>query len=634
MTRPYAVEIALGPQVLGSLDNGSQREWLVTDGVGGFAMGTATGLATRRYHGLLVVAVDPPRRRQLALASLDPVLHVGDRRIELATHEWTGGVIAPAGHRYLVEFEIDRGVPRWRWQVGEIVLDAWLAMDHGTSLVGVVFTIVRCPEPVVLEVEALCTWRDVHAERTASGSPHLEADEAGFVFEDAFRVRGPSFSPTGEWYYGFTHREEAARGLNAVEDVFAAGSFRAEVVAGGSLEIEAWSDPSRIHAPGAQRLVDQTQARFETLARRAGAADATDAQLAWAADQFIVAGPTVVAGYPWFGDWSRDTMTSYEGLFLETGRADEGRALLEAAASSLSQGMLANTADVGGTEYNTVDAAPWFMHAAIRHITRTGDFDLADAIYPALESIVDHHLAGTRFGIRVDADGLITQGEPGWALTWMDARVDGLPITPRWGKPVEVNALWISGMAGMAGLASRLGRPTDRLLRLEAAARSSFVERFPSGIGLHDVVDAPQGDDVSVRPNQLLAVSLPNAPLCDSSVVRACEPLLSPLGLRSLHPGDPAYIPRHRGDPAARDAAYHQGTVWPWLIGPYVDACLRTEVPVAGVLSGLERHLGEWGLGSVSETADAAAPHSATGCPFQAWSVAEVLRARRRIAAA
>jgi predicted glycogen debranching enzyme len=329
-------------------------------------------------------------------------------------------------------------------------------------------------------------------------------------------------------------------------------------------------------------------------------------------------------------------MTSYEGLFLSTGRAEEGRAALRRAAATLSEGMLANTADTGTLEFNTVDGTLWFAHALGRHVDVTGDEDLGAELAPALSDIVERHLAGTRFGIGVDADGLLRGGQAGWALTWMDARIDGVPVTPRIGKPVEVNALWIQTLA----LADRLGR-NDRSRSAHRAARTAFLERFVrfDGSGLVDLVDGPGGDDASLRPNQLLAVSLPAGPLAGAAdveiartVVEACAPLLTPLGLRSLAPDDPAFLPRHRGNPAERDRAYHQGTVWPWLIGPYVDAARRVGVPPDDLLEGLVAHLRDWGLGSVSETADGAAPHAATGCPFQAWSVAELLRVRRTAA--
>jgi predicted glycogen debranching enzyme len=301
--------------------------------------------------------------------------------------------------------------------------------------------------------------------------------------------------------------------------------------------------------------------------------------------------------------------------------------------------MLANTADAGGTEYNTVDGTLWFLHALGRHVARTGDLDLAASLVPTLGSIVKHHVAGTRFGIRVDDDGLLTQGAPGWALTWMDARVDGQPVTRRAGKAVDIDALWIEGLAVVASLQERVGRDSAATRSLERLARTSFAARFGRDGRVLDVAEGPDGPSAQVRPNQLLSVSLPHAPLRDGSVVSACGPLLTSLGLRSLSPDDPRYRGRHRGDQAERDAAYHQGTVWPWLIGPFVDAVGRTGgasgstlAALPGILAGLEAHLDEWGLGSVSETADGDPPHAATGCPFQAWSVAETLRARRLLA--
>jgi predicted glycogen debranching enzyme len=321
-------------------------------------------------------------------------------------------------------------------------------------------------------------------------------------------------------------------------------------------------------------------------------------------------------------------------LFLRTNRWDEGRTLLTRAAAGLSEGMLANTADAGGLEYNTVDGTMWFLHAVGRHVDVTKDIDLAAELRDAFQQIVVHHQAGTRFGIKVDGDGLITQGEEGWACTWMDARVDGVPVTARAGKPVEVNALWINGLRVVARLLSELKDKDADAAQLAAdVAARSFVTRFAGhGPGLLDVADP---DDGSVRPNQLLAASLPFGPIDQrdgaADIVRACGSLVTSMGLRSLSAADNRYTGQHRGDSAARDHAYHQGTVWPWMIGPYVGACHRAGVSTDGVLDGLFAHLAEWGLGSISETADGDAPYAATGCPFQAWSVAEVLRAKRSV---
>jgi len=608
-----------GPQLCGDLDAASSREWLVADGTGGFAMGTVSGLRTRRYHGLLVVATSPPGGRMLGLAALDPVLVLGDRRVRLAVHEWATGAVDPQGHELLASFELVDGLPRWRWEVGDVILERELASVHGRPAVTVVHRLVRAPGPVRLELPALCTWRDAHGERFGNGAPSVEPVDGGFVFEGAYRVYGPGFEPAGEWYRGVRYREEAARGLNDREDLWHAGTFADVLEPGEALRVDAWAGGEA--PPG--DVVGTARARARELV--AGAHDDVDAHLLLAADQFVVAGPTVVAGYPWFGDWSRDTMTSYEGLFLETGRADQGRSLLTRAAGTLSEGMLANTADTGSLEYNTADGTLWFLHAVGRHVERTGDLDLAGELAPALVDVISAHVAGTRYGIAVDsADGLLGQGAPGLALTWMDARVDGVPVTQRAGKAVEINALWINGLATVAGLLERLGKDAASVRTLETTARGSFAGAFLHGGRCDDLVG-----DRRLRPNELLAVSLPFAPLQERSVVESCAPLVTPIGLRSLDPADAGYVAHHRGGPAERDAAYHQGTVWPWLIGPYVEAAAKTGVSIDGVLDGLEAHLAEWGLGSVSETADGDAPHGCTGCPFQAWSVAELLRVRR-----
>jgi predicted glycogen debranching enzyme len=610
-----------GRQLCGDLEAACAREWLVADGVGGFAMGTVAGLRTRRYHGLLVVAAAPPAGRMLALASLDPVLVIGDARIRLAVHEWQDGTVDPVGNAQLASFELRDGVPRWRWQVGDVVLERELAAVHGRPAVAIVHRLLVAPAAVRLELAALGTWRDSHGERFAAQSPAVETVADGYVFESAYRVAGPGFTAAGEWFVGVHYREEAARGLPDHEDLWHAGTFAAALAVGETLTVQAWAGD--LGAAPAGDVVEAGRARARDLV--AGRHDDVDGALLLAADQFVVAGPTVVAGYPWFGEWSRDTMTSYEGLLLETGRAEEGRALLRRSAATLSEGMLANTADSGTLEYNTADGTLWFLHAVGRHVERTGDLDLAAELLPALLEVIGAHARGTRYGIGVDpADGLLAEGTPGLALTWMDARVAGVPVTPRAGKPVEISALWINGLATVADLAGRLRQDASAVRALERRARTSFLQAFPAAPHCADVIG-----DASLRPNQLLAVSLPHAPLDAESVVRSCARLLTSIGLRSLDPADPAYVGRHRGDPAQRDRAYHQGTVWPWLIGPYAAAAHKLAIPATGLLDGLETHLREWGLGSVSETADGDAPHAASGSPFQAWSVAEMLRARR-----
>ncbi|HZD96887.1 MAG TPA: amylo-alpha-1,6-glucosidase [Micromonosporaceae bacterium] len=659
------IPIRFGSQVGGDLAAGSAREWLVADGAGGYAMGTVAGLCTRRYHGLLVVALDSPSQRRLGLASLDPVVTLASgAKVRLATHEWASGVIAPSGHELLESFDLDDGLPRWRWRIGNVVIERELAMAAGGSCLGVVHRLLA-GSPVGLALDAVVTWRDVHGERTAGSQLAVVPADGGVAVESAYRLVGPGWQGRGAWWTGVHYREEAARGLNPTEDLWYAGRFVAPLRrAGDIVEVTAWAGDLASRPPDAVEIISAARERNRAIAMTVADAaarssapldTATVGSLAVAADAFVVrhpdgrgsgrsasaAHPDVVAGYPWFGTWTRDTMLSYPGLFLATGRADEGRTLLRAYAATLSEGMLANTADTGELRFNSVDGTLWFAYAVDRHVSTTGDVDLAAEMAPKLRSMVGAHLAGTRFGIKVTDDGLLTQGSEGEALTWMDARIDGVAVTPRAGKPVEVNALWINALASAAVLSRRTGQPTvipddDRDIDLDAllrSARSAFAARFPRRDGtLADVVDGPDPRGLrQMRPNQLLAWSLPYAPLAPGP--RALEAigaaLLTPIGLRSLDSADPEFRGRHRGGPADRDRAYHQGTVWPWLIGPYVDACRRaglSSTPYESHFVGLRRHLAEYGLGSVSETADGSAPHAGTGCPFQAWSVAEFLR--------
>jgi predicted glycogen debranching enzyme len=633
------IDIGFGPRVCGRLAEGANREWLVPDGLGGYAMGTVSGLRTRRYHGLLVVSGAAPADRRVGLASLDPILVLpSGALVRLGTHEWASGAVEPRGYEWLEHFELADGLPRWRWRVGDIVIERELAMERPSAgRLAVVHRLVA-GGPVRLGLDALVTWRDAHGERGAGGPPpRVEAVAGGVLVEGAYRLAGPGWQPAGEWWHGVHHREEAARGLPPDEDLWYAGRFSGALDRpGDTVEVTAWAgDVESGPTHSAQEIVAAARSRNRDVVATARPATSLQASLALAADAFVVdtpSGPDVVAGYPWFGVWSRDTMTAYEGLFLTTGRAELGRDLLRSYAHTLSEGMLANTADTGQTEYNTADATLWFLHAVDRHVAATGDTDLAAELVGALRGVVDAHLAGTRYGIRVDpVDGLLTQNDnpDKNALTWMDARVDGVPVTPRAGKAVEINALWVNGLAAVANLVELTGAEATDLRARHDTTRAVFQRRYPTARGwLYDVLDA---DDPALRPNQLLAYSLPYAPMePDPAALRKlAAALLTPLGLRSLSPGEPGYRPTHRGGPADRDHAYHQGTVWPWLIGPYADACHKAGVPTPDLIFGFGANLGEWGLGSVTETADGQPPHAATGCPLQAWSVAEVLRATR-----
>jgi predicted glycogen debranching enzyme len=643
--------MTFGPHVCGSAA-GFEHEWLVTDGTGGYATGTVAGLRTRRYHGLLVTP-----RRHLALAALDPVLTLpGGAVVRLAVHEWASGALDPAGHHQLEQFELADGVPRWRWRIGEIVLEREVAMTHGRNSVVVVHRLVAAPAgaSVELALTALCTWRDADAERDRTAEPPdvTLADGGGFVVQDAYRVAGPDFRPIGEWYLDAYAREEAARGLNPVEDLWAAGTFQATLTVGETLSVSAWSGADlTAAAPPAQTVVADARRRARRLLRTAatvGARDAVDKTLALAADAFIITAPdgkpAVVAGYPWFGSYLRDTMTAYEGLFLATGRAEEGARLLRAHVD-LPDRMRAGTA-VSGDAFGDADGPLWFVHAAERHIARTGDDALAAELLPVLEGVIAAYTKGTSDGVRVDpADGLLLIDADEAGLTWMNARLPRGPVTPRDGKPVELNALWANALGAVGALRERCGRDASVVHARRDAVKAQVVKRFRAPDGwLFDVVDArpaayPKGggsihDDAVLRPNQVLAFSLPYAPGADEAHLRAQvlravgSALLTPLGLRSLAPVEYGYHGGHRGGVVPRDTAYHQGTAWVWWLAPYVQARLAAGLPVDTLLTAVEAHLAECGLGSVSEIAEGDAPHRPTGAPFSARSVAALLQAR------
>ena len=510
--------IALGPQACGSLEEAASREWLVTDGLGGYAMGTVAGLRTRRYHGLLVQAAGGPSARMLGLAALDPVLVVGDARYPARDRRMGLGAVDPCGHELLVSFTLDRGVPRWRWQVGNVVLEREIAMAHGRCAVGVVHRLVYADRPVGLELTPLCTWRSVHGERFANGDPAVEATADGFAFEGAYRVEGAGWRAGGAWYRGVRAREEAARGLNDREDLWAAGAFAVELVAGDAHEVTAAAARAAARSRPPRRSSRARASERPGSSRRAGVSGEVDEQLVLAADQFVIDhdGPTAVAGYPWFGEWSRDLMTSYEGLFLSTGRAEEGREALRRAAATLSEGMLANTADTGTLEYNTVDGTLWFVHALGRHVEVTGDDDLGAELAPALGGDRRRGTSPARASASAPTPtGCFAEGEDG-----LGADVDGRPHRRRPGDAANRQA----GRGERTVDPGARHRGAARAAPIAGAGRSrrraaSFVERFvrADGRGLLDLVDGPGGDDAALRPNQLLAVSLPAGPLAGAA---------------------------------------------------------------------------------------------------------------------
>jgi glycogen debranching enzyme len=678
--------VSFGREVCGDLAAGLRREWLVTNGLGGYASGTLAGIATRRYHGLLVAALTPPVGRTVLVGALDEQATYDGRRYPLSAHEFGDGTINPHGYRYLHSFALEGMLPVWVYALGDALLERRVWMAHGANTTYVAYRVLRGTRAVDLQVTPLITCRDFH---TLAVAPGWRPEDGLTVAPRGVTVRlprgdgmppglhllcdGGQFTPGGAWWWNFLHREETRRGLDDRADLYAPGTFAVTLPPGARATLICTvADRPELSA---ERALAAAEGRQIALLRRAAVERAHPAvqQLVLAADQFLVrrdpeaargdppapdgdvgspaaraarratAGRTVIAGYHWFNDWGRDTMIALPGLTLATGRPEEAAEILRTFARYVADGLLPNTFPDRADEppaYNTADATLWYVLAVHAHHAATGDEALVTDLLPALRDIAHHHIAGTRFGIGVDpADGLLRAGAPGLQLTWMDAKVGDRVVTPRIGKPVEINALWYNVLQVLAGfLKARGDAAADDYAARAARARASFRARFlrADRAGLADVVDGPDGDDWSVRPNQIFAVALP-FPLLEgaeaATVVEAAgRALLTSYGLRSLSPDDPRYHGDYGGDQRRRDEAYHQGTVWTWLMGAYATAHFRVYHDRAAALALLrpfEHHLRDAGLGSVSEILEGDPPHPPCGCIAQAWGVAEVLRVWR-----
>jgi len=642
-------------------------EWLQTNGLGGFASGTAGQANTRRYHGLLVASLKPPLERILMVSKADTVVRYRGAAHALACNEFAGGTIAPRGYRQLAAFHLEGTVPVWTYAIGDALLEVRVWMAHGRNTTHVQYRVVQAATTLELEIAPLCTYRDYHAHargrrafsvETQESACTITADEGARPY--TLSLDGGRFRADPDWYWNFHHRVEAERGLDTDEDLFRPGRFHADLLPGEALTLTLSAE----HQPAPPALRQELERQSALVSALPAMTPAWVRQLTLAADQFLVArgggaaspvGTTVIAGYPWFGDWGRDTMIALPGLALATGRHAEAASILRTFASHLSQGMLPNRFPDGNEapEYNTVDATLWYFHAIAEYYAATDDLALVRELYPGLCEVIDWHQRGTRFGIRVDpADGLLHAGEPGVQLTWMDAKVGDWVVTLRTGKPVEINALWHYALVQMQAWARRFGdhAAARRFGTAARTAAASFRAAFwCAGRGcLYDVIDGPEGEvvngrrvDASMRPNQLFAVSLGTdllEPDQQRAVVDVCSTLLlTPLGLRSLEPAHSAYVANYSGGPGERDASYHQGTVWSWLLGPFAIAHQRVYGNTAhalALLEGIAAHLGEACVGTVSEIFDGDAPHAARGCYAQAWSVAETLRAWHRLTGA
>jgi predicted glycogen debranching enzyme len=635
-----------------NLGSAGRREWLETNGIGGFASSTIVGLNTRRYHGLLVAATKPPVGRMVLLSKVEETLVIEGRRFDLSCNRYPG-VVHPQGHALLKQFRQDP-FPVFVYEAAGLELEKSIFMVHGENTTVIQYTVLSAPElSGTLELRPLIAFRDYHSTAHENGAlnPSLQV-ESGRVSVSPyqgcptlnFAHTSGDITQEGAWYRNFEYTMEQERGLEFREDL-----FNPMVV---TFDLSSNPRPALVASTEARTAEAADRYRAAEVARRNAVMAAVPVEdpfvqmLAQAADQFVVrrgTGSSVIAGYHWFSDWGRDTMIALPGLTLSTGRYDDARGMLLAFAGSVDRGMLPNRfPDAGETpEYNTVDATLWFFEAVRAFGTHTEDYDfIRTRLYPVLADIIGWHERGTRYGIRRDTDGLLLAGEEGVQLTWMDAKVDDWVVTPRHGKPVEIQALWYNALRTMEDLGQRFGDEANAAhwKELADATRFRFTERFwnESTGCLFDVVSADDRD-ASIRPNQVLAVSLFQSMLSGEqakSVVAVVErDLLTPYGLRSLAPSDHKYRGRYEGDPYTRDSAYHQGTVWPWLMGPFLTAYLKVNGRSAKArkqaekwLRELRRFMLDEGVGQISEVFDGDAPHRAGGCLAQAWSVAELLR--------
>jgi predicted glycogen debranching enzyme len=643
--------IHLDHTVTGNFAEATGREWLETNGIGGWAGSTIGNAHTRRYHGLLVAATRPPVGRVVLLSKLEETLVRQGNRTELGTNIYPGSV-HPQGYRYLKTFSRDL-FPIFTYEADGIVLQKSVIAIHGENTTVIDFRVIEAPGDFQLELCPFVAGRDYHSLTHANADISRESQFIGDVWSyQAYPqvptlymlVPGAIFEARPDWYYRFEYLIEKERGMDFQEDLFTPGNFTVSLTAGDHLGIIVSTANS--FGRNAENLLAGEKERRQNLIAALPVSDDLTRTLCLAADQFVVRRgddlKTITAGYHWFTDWGRDAMIALPGLTLVTGRYEDARKILQAFAENIDQGMLPNRFPDGGEqpEYNTVDAALWFFVAVYKYFLYTRDKAfLKETLLPAMADILDWHQRGTRYGIHMASDGLLAAGEPDVQLTWMDARIGNWVVTPRSGKAVEINALWYNALAIYVQLLQKVGRlqKAKNYRKLAEKVMTRYTQVFWNSERncLFDVVDGERRDD-AIRPNQILALSLP-FPLLGRNrarqVLKTVEHhLLTPVGLRSLSPQDPDYRPTYQGSPFLRDSAYHQGTVWAWLLGPYLTALVRVR-GITGRKQGLKllqavrNHLSEAGIGQISEIFDGDAPHTPRGCIAQAWSVAEIGRA-------
>jgi predicted glycogen debranching enzyme len=639
--------IVFGRQSVEDYDVARSREWIVGNGLGGYASSTIIGLNTRGYHGLLVASLDPPLRRLLLLSKIEEEVVIDGSTYRLSTNRYAGAIF-PEGFRHQEEFGLDP-FPRFLYRAGGALVEKSLFMVRGENATVVTYRILKAPSSATLRLYPLVNCRDFHGRTRESALRFEQSPGRGAVtvLEGASGVRIlltsdlAFYTATGVWYRGFVYEEESARGYPDREDLYNPGFFQISLKAGE--EVSVLASTREFPSFSASTLRRAEEKRLHCLSSLAERGGGSLRSLALAADLFVVRrgseGKTIVAGYHWFGDWGRDAMIALPGLTLVTGRFHEAKMILRLFLRHLREGLIPNHfSDLDGSpQYSSVDASLWLFYAVYKYLGFTKDLNFVGSIFPALEEVVEHYVRGTLHDIRVDSDGLVRVGEGG--LTWMDARVDGRCVTPRKGKPVEVSALWYNGLMAMKSISKALGHEecAQKYSSMSRRVRASFEGLFWNERRgcLFDCVDGALLDD-SVRPNQVLAVGLPFPLLSHDkrvSVVQTVErELLTPYGLRSLSPLDPAYRGVCVGDQRSRDLAYHQGTVWPWLIGPFLSAYLRVNSQSGGAISEAGRFIEPLleyvrVVGSIPEIFDGDPPYHPRGCIAQAWSVGEVLRA-------
>lgn len=644
--------IRFGKEVCNDFQAAICREWIETNGLGGYASSTIIGTNTRRYHGLLVATTKPPLARMVILSKLEETLVLKDgSRYNFSCSQYPS-VVHPEGYRYLEEFRLEP-FPIFTYKVGDVVIEKVVFMVYGENTTVITYKVLNAPGYLELLVRPLIAARDYHWVSIENANfnkkvEHLEGFIRTKPYEESPIIylahNADRFEQSGYWYKTFEYQREKERGLEYHEDLYSPGELGFLLKQGEKAYIVASTEGRKMRS--VEVLESSEVLRRSAIADMVKSKDRFAIQLAISADSFLIKRMdglmSIVAGYHWFWDWGRDALISLPGLTLALGRFDEARSILTTFAKYCDQGMIPNRFPEEGRqpEYNTVDASLWFFWAAYKFLEYTGDYDFVEEnILDSLEEIIQYYINGTRYEIKMDKDGLISTGDPGVQLTWMDAKVGEWPVTPRSGKAVEVNALWYNALRIMESICEKLKlRYKNECARLASLAKRSFELTFWNEAGgyMYDCVNE-DGADRSLRPNQILALSLPFRIIPKEKEKRVLDivgkELLSPYGLRTLSPKDMNYRGTYSGDQRTRDSSYHQGTVWPWLLGPFITAYLnvygrtrKTKEEVNRFLTPLKGHLLEAGLGTVSEIFDADPPYGPKGAISQAWSVAEILR--------